>query len=88
VLAQVAEFVQLGVVGAADDTRIGGDSGRLVGDGALEPFADVGELVDFVVQAAQEIAATFEWSGDEILQHRNLRERLAQRDQFAGCREP
>ena len=50
-LAEVAQFVELGVVAAANDAGIGGERGGLVGDGAFEAFADVGELVDFVVQS-------------------------------------
>ena len=46
VLAEVAQFVEFGVVTAADHARVGGERRRLVGDGAFEPLAHVGKFVD------------------------------------------
>ena len=83
VLAQIAEFVELGVEAVANDSGIGGERRRLVGDGVFEALADVGEFVDFVVEMAKEIAAAFGRSGEEIFERRKLRERFAQRDEFA-----
>jgi len=42
VLAQVAELIQLGVIARADHPGIGGQRRRLVGNGAFEPFPNIG----------------------------------------------
>ena len=68
VLAQVAEFVKFGVVAITNDSRIGGQGWRLVGDGAVEAFTHIDELVDFVVQVTQKLAAVFGRSGQKIFQ--------------------
>src|SRR5258707_3711092 len=57
VLAEVAQLVELGVEAAADDAGIGGESGRLVGEGGFKDLAHIGEFVDLVVEAAEEGAA-------------------------------
>ena len=82
-LAEVAQLIQLGVIAGANNAGIGGKSRWIVGDGALEAFADVGEFVDFVVEAAEEFAPARRGRDHEILQHRELAERFAQRDEFA-----
>jgi len=57
VLAEVAKFIELGMVTAADHTGIGGQGGRLVGDGAFQPIADVSEFVDFLMKLTKQFAA-------------------------------
>ncbi len=87
VLAEVAKFIELGVVTAADHSRIAGQGGWLVGDGAFEPVADVGELVDFLVEVTKKFAAASGRRRQKILQHRKLCERLAQRHELARSRK-
>src|SRR5260370_24187336 len=57
VLAEVAKFIELIMVTAADHAGIGGQGRRLVGDGALEPIADVRELVDFLLESPKKFAS-------------------------------
>src|ERR1700731_41214 len=87
VLAEVAKFIELGMVTAANHARIGGQGRRLVGDGAFEPVADVGELVDFLVEMTKKFAAPGGLRRKEILQHRELYERLAQRHELTRSRQ-
>src|ERR1051326_3165799 len=58
VRAQLAELVKLGVKARADDARIGGEGGRLVRKRAIKAVANVGELVNIVMQAAEQLAST------------------------------
>src|SRR5260370_3958001 len=88
VLAEVAKFIELVMVTASDHAGIGGQGGRLIGDGAFEPIADVGEFVDFLMKVTKEFAAARGWRGEEILQHGELDERLAQRHELARSRKP
>ena len=53
VLAQVAEFVELGMVSGADGAAIHQVERRFVGDGFEDEVGDVGKFVEPVVQAAQ-----------------------------------
>ena len=69
-LAEVAKFIQLGMVTAADHAGIGGQGGRLVGDGAFEPIADVGEFVDFLMEVTKKFASAGGGRRKEIFQHR------------------
>ena len=83
VLAQIAQLVELGVEAVR---MIPGSVASAGGSSAMacfEALADVGEFVDFVVEMAQEIAAALWRSGEEIFEHRKLRERFAQGDEFA-----
>jgi len=57
VLAEVSEFVKFSVIAGADHAGVGGESGRIVGNGAIEEFADVGELINFKMEMAKEFAA-------------------------------
>jgi len=66
VFAGVAEVVEFGVVAGADHAGFGCGGGRLVGEGFFEFFTDVGELVDFFVEVAEEIAAAGLWRREEI----------------------
>src|SRR6266571_3128250 len=84
VLAEIAKFVKLGVIAAANYPRIGGQGRRLIGNGAFEALADIRELVDLLVEVAKKFAATNRGRREKILQHRQLRKRLAKRDQLAG----
>src|SRR6266849_6168488 len=51
---------------------------------AFEAVSDVVELVDFVVEAAEEFAAAGGRRHHETLEHGKLRERFAQREKLAG----
>ena len=73
VLAEVAKFVEFGVIAGADHAGFGGGGWRLVGDGLFEFFADVCKFIDFVVEIAEEIAAAGLRRGEEIFQDRELR---------------
>jgi len=64
------------------------EAGRLVGEGFFEFFTDVGELVDFFVEVAEEIAAAGLWRREEIFQDRELREGFAEREKFAWAARP
>src|SRR5258707_10265360 len=87
VLAEVAKFIELGVVTAADHAGIGGQGRRLVGDGAFQPIADVSEFVDFLMKLTKQFAAARGLRRKKILQHRKLYQRLAQRHEFARSRK-
>ena len=87
VLAEIAELVEFGVIAGADDAGFGGDGGRLVGEGFFEAFADIGELVDFLEEDADEVAATGLRRGEEFLQDGELREGFAEGEEFAGSGE-
>src|SRR5258707_15355972 len=69
---------------AADDAGIAGERGRLVGEGAFEAVADVAELVDFVMEAAEEFAAAGGRRHHETLEHGKLRGRFGQREKLPG----
>src|ERR1700674_2729027 len=88
VLAEVTKFIQLGMVTAANHARIGGQGRRLVGDGAFQPIANVGEFVDFLMKLTKQFAAAGGLRRKKNLQHRKLDERLAQRHEFARSRKP
>ncbi len=83
VLAQVAQLVEFSVIAGANDAGISGESGRFVGDGALKAFADIGEFINFFVEATKKFAATDGRGRHKILQDRELAERFAQSDEFA-----
>ena len=87
VLAQVAELVQLAVIAAADHPGFGGQGRRIVGDGTLEPLADVGEFVELLVEMTKKLAAACGLRCEEILEHGKLRERFAQGHELAWGRE-
>ena len=87
VLAEVAEFVKFDVVAGAEDAGFGGGGGRLVGDGTLELFADVGELVEFFVEIAKKIAATGLRRREEILEDGELSKGFAKGKEFARAGE-
>ena len=53
VLAEVAQFIEFGVVSGADNARIRRDGGRLIGDGLLEPLAHIGQFVNLAVEVAE-----------------------------------
>jgi hypothetical protein len=84
VLAQIAQLIKLGVIATADNAGIGREGGRLVGNGALEALAHVGELIDLVVEEAEEVAAAFGRSGEKIFEHGDGRERFSKGNQFPG----
>src|ERR1700687_3583212 len=88
VLAEVAKFIQLGMVTAANHSGIGSQGRRLVGDGACEPIADVGEFVDFLMKLTKQFAAARGLRRKKILQHGKLYERLAQRHELTRSRKP
>src|SRR2546429_472294 len=83
----VAKFIELVMVTAADYAGVGGQGRRLIGDGAFEPIAHVGEFVDFLMKVTEEFAAARGRRREEILQHRELYERLAQRHELARSRQ-
>jgi hypothetical protein len=87
VLAEVAQLVELGMIAGADDARLGGEGGRLVGDGALEEIADVREFVDFFVETAEKFAAAYGRRREEISQERELLQRFVESNEFAGRSE-
>src|SRR5258708_21553100 len=62
---------------------VGCHSGRFVGDRAFEGFANIGQLVDFGVQAAEESAASGRRRRDEIFENGKLREGFAEGYEFA-----
>ena len=78
VLAEVAQFVELGVKAGTNDAGIGSESGRLVGEGAFEAVADVGKFVNFVEEETEKGAAASGRRREEIAQDRKLCEGLAQ----------
>ncbi len=88
VLAEVAKLVELAVIAAANDAGIVGESRRLVGNGAFEALANVGEFVDLAMQMAEQRAAADRRRRQEILQHRKLYQRFAQRNKFARRCQP
>src|ERR1700687_1429361 len=57
VLAEVAKFIQLGMVTAANHSGIGSQGRRLVGDGAFEPIAGGGEFVAFLMNVTERLAS-------------------------------
>src|SRR5882757_10574657 len=57
VLAEIAQLVEFSVEAGANDARLGGQRGRFIGNGVFKKFADVGEFVDLIVNAAKKIAA-------------------------------
>ena len=67
----------------ANHSRIGGEGGRLVCDGALERFANVVQFVNFAVEVAQQRAASCRRGRNEVSQYGELRQRFAERHQFA-----
>jgi len=71
------------VVAAADHTRIGRESGWLVGYGTLELFADVGEFVNFAMEVAEKFAAADGRGRDEIFESGKSCEGFAKGDEFA-----
>ncbi len=66
VFADIAKLIEFGVIAGADHAGFAGGGGRLVGEGAFEFFADVGEFVDFLVEFAEEITAAGLGRGDEV----------------------
>jgi len=85
VLAEVAQFVELGVKAGTNDAGIGSESGRLVGEGAFEAVADVGKFVNSLKRkrrrrCRQREAARGNCAGQEVV--RGTCARLGVR---AGC---
>ena len=89
VQAEVAEFVEFGVIAGADDARLGGDSGRFVGDRFIEKIADVGEFVDLAVELVKQAGSRFGGGfcghavDGKFANDRKLGERFAKGDEFA-----
>src|ERR1700674_795407 len=88
VLAEVAKFIQLGMVTAANHAGIGCQGGRFVGDSAFQTIANVGEFVDFLMKLTKQFAAARGLRRKKILQHRKLYKRLAQRHELTRSRKP
>jgi len=59
VLAEVAELVKFAMVTAANHPRLGGERGRLVGDGAFEALANIGKFVKLTVKLTEQRAAAY-----------------------------
>src|SRR5580704_13858338 len=87
VLAEVAKLIEFAVITAADDSGIARESGRLVGDGAFEPLAHVGQFIKLAVQLAKQRAATDRRRRQKVLEHRKLAQRFSQRHEFARRRQ-
>src|SRR3989442_6449152 len=75
-LAQLSQLVELGVVAAANDAGVGHLGGRVVGYGALDTLAHVGELVERAVQRGQARAGDF---GQVAAAYWDARQRTLQR---------
>src|SRR5947207_7270023 len=69
VLAEIAELIELGMKTCADHAGIGGQGRGRVGNGALEHFANVSELVNFVVKATKQDAASGTRRSDNKSRH-------------------
>ena len=76
------------MIARADHPGIGGQRRRLVGYGAFEPFANVRELVDFLMELTKQFAAPSGRRRKKLFEHRKLRQRFAQRYEFARRRQP
>src|SRR5258708_39306073 len=87
VLAEVAQLSELDVKAAADDAGIGGESGRIVGEGTFPDFAAIGELVDLVVKMAENIAAAHGGRRYKSFEESELREGFARRGELARLDE-
>ena len=73
-----------GSIAGANDAGIGCQRWRIVGNGAGDGFADVGEFVECFVQFSDARRCLAGFGGEKATQHGNLLERLSKREQVAG----
>ena len=76
----MAQLVDLRVHAVADEAAVAGQRGRLVLDGAFDPAADVGEIVELADQAPDERRLTF---AQQRTNAGDSGQRLAQADEVA-----
>src|SRR2546425_2372539 len=86
--AQTADFVKFRVVARADYAGFAGLRGRLLGNGALQAFADVAELIELLKEMAQAAAPHGCMGRKEFLECRQVRERFSQRDHLPWRGDP
>ena len=81
-LAEIAQAIEFGIEAPADHPGIGGERGRIFGDGLFEALLQAGEFVDFAVQGREARGGAI---GEIAAEQGNAGDRLAQGDEIAGA---